>query len=1036
MSFDNSRFPFNPWNDYLGVVMQQGRVQLDSDWNEWQAEFARRIQAGSLDIIGRSGVPSTTPFAFQVSQPSQDSSGTWHVTIGVGRIYVDGLLAQNHGSTGLVQWDSALAEWVGAPQTPTDYTSQPYLPEPVALPTPPTGPTLILVYLDVWQRDVSYIEDPNLVDQAVGIDTTGRRQTIWQVKFLDVSNVAGGVTPATPDSAISSWESVILPSPSLLTNGVVPSASSGPCALSPATGYTGLENQLYRVEIHQAGIAASGTTTPVTEPLPAGPPPTATFKWSRENASVATAVTLIASATNSLGATASQLTVQSLGRDQVLGFNPGDWIEVIDDYLELNGEPGELHQIDSINASALTITLDTVVSATNFPINSSGQPDPTRHTRILRWDQDGSVYESDGATVWVNLDASGTTGDIPVPPVGTPLILENGITVAFDLGSSGAWNATSTYTPGQVVLGPDQNYYTSIAANNLGNVPPTSPAFWTIAQFRTGDYWTFAARTADSLVEPLIEAPPSGIHHHYCRLGIVNFTGTPATTDCRQVFPALANPSIQVTGVVLGNGSPFASDGTVSVQDLASGINIACNAPIDPTILTQSQPAVQTSAAYAWNAATAYTPGQVVTNGGIYYICTAGSTGQAPPNPAFWAIAQFNCPICFVTADLASTTPPGAGFNPFILSSTVSVTTNTINWLPSSAATAALETQVSPGAAPTLAHLKLKGNSIWALGNPQVFLNGAGDGRVSADYDMWFWLISQPVVTLSGLTGNTLSFPNQALGTTSAALSVTLTNNSSTDTVNFTSPIAVSGTNAADFALTNLCGTTLGAGASCTLNITFTPSVVGPETAQISIAESADANPLLILLTGTCVAAQVSASTASVSFNVQVVNTTSAPQIVTLTNTGTAPLTVSSVTLSGDSDFSQSSTCIPPGGSGTLAPSQQCQISVQFTPSAVGARTATLSINTNGGNPTIALTGTGTNPVKVKDIVDIPKVTRDVVKTGDSVKSVVRETIVTTRLSPAEDAPAAGSEDATRRAFISPEERPSVEPPKTEPKGE
>ena len=144
MSFDNSRFPFNPWNDYLGVVMQQGRVQLDSDWNEWQAEFARRIQAGSLDIIGRSGVPSTTPFAFQVSQPSQDSSGTWHVTIGVGRIYVDGLLAQNHGSTGLVQWDSALAEWVGAPQTPTDYTSQPYLPEPVALPTPPTGPTLIL----------------------------------------------------------------------------------------------------------------------------------------------------------------------------------------------------------------------------------------------------------------------------------------------------------------------------------------------------------------------------------------------------------------------------------------------------------------------------------------------------------------------------------------------------------------------------------------------------------------------------------------------------------------------------------------------------------------------------------------------------------------------------------------------------------------------------------------------------------------------------------------------------------------------------
>jgi len=169
------------------------------------------------------------------------------------------------------------------------------------------------------------------------------------------------------------------------------------------------------------------------------------------------------------------------------------------------------------------------------------------------------------------------------------------------------------------------------------------------------------------------------------------------------------------------------------------------------------------------------------------------------------------------------------------------------------------------------------------------------------------------------------------------------------------------------------------------------------------------------------------------------VNTTSAPQIVTLTNTGTAPLTVSSVTLSGDSDFSQSSTCIPPGGSGSLAPLQQCQISVQFTPIAVGARTATLSINTNGGNLTIALAGTGTNPVKVKDAIDIPKLTRDVVKTSDVVKRTevkVKETLLTTRLSSGEVTPEAVSGDATRRAFISPEERPSVEPSKDEPKGE
>jgi hypothetical protein len=379
-----------------------------------------------------------------------------------------------------------------------------------------------------------------------------------------------------------------------------------------------------------------------------------------------------------------------------------------------------------------------------------------------------------------------------------------------------------------------------------------------------------------------------------------------------------------------------------------------------------------------------------------------------------------------VTADLAaSITPAGAGFNPFILSSMVSVTNNTINLVPSSAATAALETLVVPGAAPTLAHLKLKGDSIWALGNPQVLLNGAGDGRVSADYDMWFWLISQPVVTLSGLTGNTLNFLTQAVGTPSAAQLVTVTNNG-TNTVTFTNSIAVSGTNAADFALTDLCGATLGPGASCTLSVTFTPSVAAVETAQIIITESADANPLLIQLTGTGVQAQVTPSTTSLNFNVQVVNTTSAAQVVTLTNTGSAPLTVTSVSISGDSDFSPSSTC------GTLAPSQQCQISVQFTPIAVGARTANLLINTNGNGLTIALSGTGTNPIKTKDIVDI-KVTRDVVKVRDVTK--LRETILQEKLSTGQGAPEAVSENATRRSFISPEERPAVEPSQDEPKG-
>jgi hypothetical protein len=181
MSFDISRFTFNPWKDYLGVVMQQGRVQLDSDWNEWLAEYSRRIQAGTLDILGLTGVPSTTPYGFKIKAYSSGQQ----ITIGTGRIYVDGLLVENHGSFAEAQWDSALAEWSGAPPGAgeTDvpgYTNQPFLPGATV---PGNGP--FLVYLDVWLREATYVEDVHLVDKAVGVDTTGRLQTVWQVKLLD-----------------------------------------------------------------------------------------------------------------------------------------------------------------------------------------------------------------------------------------------------------------------------------------------------------------------------------------------------------------------------------------------------------------------------------------------------------------------------------------------------------------------------------------------------------------------------------------------------------------------------------------------------------------------------------------------------------------------------------------------------------------------------------------------------------------------------------------------------------------------------------
>ena len=314
-----------------------------------------------------------------------------------------------------------------------------------------------LVYLDVWLRDVTFLEDPDLVEKAVGVDTTGRVQTVWQVKWLDVSSVQG-VSCSTPDANLTAaWQNLLLPPGPRLTTGVVQSSAGGPCCLTPNTGYTGLENQLYRVEIHQPGSAG-----------------TATFKWSRDNASVATAVSGIAQ-----GGTV--LTVQSTGKDSVLRFSPNDWVEITDDFLELNGLPGELHQVTGVDNVANTVTFATAVSLANFPVDSTGLTDTSRHTRLTRWDQGGKVFQSDGVTVWVDLNAAGSTGDIPVPPAGTTLLLENGVTVTFGL------------------------------------VPNARV-------FKSGDYWDFAARATDGTVEFLSQAPPRGIHHHYARLAVMGLS--------------------------------------------------------------------------------------------------------------------------------------------------------------------------------------------------------------------------------------------------------------------------------------------------------------------------------------------------------------------------------------------------------------------------------------------------------------------------------------------------------------------------------
>ncbi|HEY1242645.1 MAG TPA: choice-of-anchor D domain-containing protein [Bryobacteraceae bacterium] len=211
-----------------------------------------------------------------------------------------------------------------------------------------------------------------------------------------------------------------------------------------------------------------------------------------------------------------------------------------------------------------------------------------------------------------------------------------------------------------------------------------------------------------------------------------------------------------------------------------------------------------------------------------------------------------------------------------------------------------------------------------------------------------------PVSAAVRISPGSLVFGAQALGTTSAAQFVTVTNTGS-GALNF-SKDTVSG----DFALAGLgsCGPSLAPGANCTISIHFTPTAAGTRTGNLTIADNAPNSPQTVSLSGIGGPSQpaVSLSPASLTFSAQALGTTSSAQFVTVTNTGSAPLTFTQDTVSGDFALAGLGSCGP-----SLAPGANCTISIHFTPTAVGKRAGTLTIADNAPNnpQTVSLTGIG-----------------------------------------------------------------------------
>jgi azurin len=170
-------------------------------------------------------------------------------------------------------------------------------------------------------------------------------------------------------------------------------------------------------------------------------------------------------------------------------------------------------------------------------------------------------------------------------------------------------------------------------------------------------------------------------------------------------------------------------------------------------------------------------------------------------------------------------------------------------------------------------------------------------------------------------------------------------------------PLSITGiATGGDFSATDACGSTLAVGANCNVGITFTPSEDGVRNNALQVTDNAPGSPQVVALIGTGVGApQVTGLPANLTFTVQPVGSISSSQTVTLTNSGNAPLMVTSIAASGD--FAQTDTCgsiVSAGGN--------CTMNVTFTPTATGNRMGTLTIADNASNSpqTVTLSGTGT----------------------------------------------------------------------------
>ncbi len=457
MQGDFSRVTFDPAQRFSAVLSQQGRVQLDSEINEQTAillHYMRTLAADLLGPVAFPAVPGRGTGGFCV-----DTFDGSNFTVTPGRIYVDGILCECDG---------------------TDYWSQPDGHLDPKRDQLPSGP--FMVYLRVWERLVTAVEAPRIREVALGLhgpDTTVRTRVVWQLCWMELDSESLMPDMKTaPQFLRDQIGQRFRPRPLLSARVRDPEGSGAPCDVPPRSGYRGPENQLYRVEVHRGGTAE-----------------TATFKWSRENGSVALPIRAVSGAS---------IELETLGRDGKLGLEIDDVVEIVDDASVCRAAADtceedcpRLYTVKEIDHAKRTVVLD------HDPAGDPYQPDagtvPARHPLLRRWDH-GTAGRDQSHSTSVGVNDEGTQH----VREGVWLALEDGLEVRF--------------------------------AGDVERAP----------RYRRGDYWTIPVRVVTGNVEwpkGIDGRPqpkrPQGIDYHYAPLAVVlpQKSNDHTMVDLRVPFP-------------------------------------------------------------------------------------------------------------------------------------------------------------------------------------------------------------------------------------------------------------------------------------------------------------------------------------------------------------------------------------------------------------------------------------------------------------------------------------------------------------------